>query len=149
MAADTLLHAAEVDLSYAMFGINSGDDGHIGIAGFHIQQAVEKTLKSVLRHFGVAYKKTHDIGSLMGQLGSNTSWVPDELWESLEVATPLLNTWENRPRYDEEPGYMVARRTAVKYYGVAKELLDAAIKVVEEERCEGAPVPTLSSLELD
>ena len=149
MAADSLLDAARVDLEYAAFGLDSGDDGYIGVAGFHIQQAVEKTLKSVLRYFGIPYKKTRDIGSLLGQLGDKTSWISDELWDSLSVAAPLLNTWESRPRYNEESGYLVARRTALKYYELAKELRHAAVAVVEDVKTEDTLVPSLSPLELE
>ena len=44
----------------------SGDpDVHESIWGFHAQQAVEKALKAVLAHAGVAVRRTHDIAELL------------------------------------------------------------------------------------
>ena len=38
---------------------------HDSLAGFHAQQAVEKALKAVLTHAGIAYRRTHDIAELL------------------------------------------------------------------------------------
>jgi HEPN domain-containing protein len=41
---------------------------HDSLAGFHAQQAVEKALKAVLAHAGVAFRRTHDIAELLDLL---------------------------------------------------------------------------------
>jgi len=38
------------------------------VLGFHAQQAVEKALKAVLAHAGVAHRRTHDIAELLDLL---------------------------------------------------------------------------------
>lgn len=38
---------------------------HDSLCGFHAQQAVEKALKAVLTHAGIAYRRTHDIAELL------------------------------------------------------------------------------------
>jgi HEPN domain-containing protein len=42
-----------------------------GIFGFHVQQAIEKSLKAWLSAVGVSYKKTHDIDHLLHLLSNN------------------------------------------------------------------------------
>jgi HEPN domain-containing protein len=47
--------------------------------GFHVQQAVEKSLKAVLAVNGVAYPYSHDLDGLIGLCQKNGVEVPDEL----------------------------------------------------------------------
>jgi HEPN domain-containing protein len=35
------------------------------VVGFHLQQCVEKALKAVLSHAGIAFRRTHDIAELL------------------------------------------------------------------------------------
>jgi len=62
--AQLLLESAGHDLraSQALAAIA---DIHDTIVGFHAQQAVEKSLKAVLSHAGVAFRRTHDIAELL------------------------------------------------------------------------------------
>lgn len=43
------------------------DDPHVqdALIGFHAQQAIEKSLKAVLSHAGVAFRRPHDIAELL------------------------------------------------------------------------------------
>jgi HEPN domain-containing protein len=65
--AETFLLAAERDeQAFRMLA----DDPmlHDSLAGFHAQQAVEKALKAVLAHAGVAFRRTHDIAELLDHM---------------------------------------------------------------------------------
>ena len=62
--ARTLIDAAEQDLRAARVLSHANDIGD-GVVGFHLQQSVEKALKAVLAHAGVAFRRTHDIAELL------------------------------------------------------------------------------------
>lgn len=44
---------------------------------FHAQQAVEKSIKAVLVHYGIEFRKVHDIDYLMTMLPQEVSVPPD------------------------------------------------------------------------
>jgi HEPN domain-containing protein len=46
------------------------------IIGFHAQQAVEKSIKSVLSHHGVEFRRTHDLIALLDLLEDNGFTAP-------------------------------------------------------------------------
>lgn len=50
----------------------------IEIFGFHVQQAIEKTLKAWLSYEGIQYVKTHDLDSLFKLLESNGISIPSK-----------------------------------------------------------------------
>ena len=150
MLSNPLLEAARSDLWYARCDVNSGDDGYIGNAGFHVQQAVEKTLEASLAYYGVAYRKTHDITSLLQMVSKTKDWIPEELWNELELSAPLLTSWENRSRYGETGPYLIAVRTVAKQLKLATELHRVAVKLFEEDKVsENAPTPTLKLMQLE
>jgi HEPN domain-containing protein len=62
--AETLLALALRD-KQAFDKLASDPQLHDSLAGFHAQQAVEKALKAVLSHWGVVYRRTHDIAELL------------------------------------------------------------------------------------
>jgi HEPN domain-containing protein len=65
--AETFLLAAERD-QQAFRKLADDPTLHDSLAGFHAQQAVEKALKAVLAHAGVAFRRTHDIAELLDYL---------------------------------------------------------------------------------
>jgi len=65
------------------------------ILGFHLQQAAEKYLKSLLSHLRIEYRFTHNLGELMHILEKKGHPVPPELRE-LKRLTPFATEW----RYD-------------------------------------------------
>lgn len=150
MLSNPLLEAARCDLGFASFGVNSGDDGFVGSAGFHVQQAVENTLKASLAYYGVEYKKTHDITSLLQMVSKTEDWIPEELWDELELSAPLLTSWKSRQRYGETGPYLIAVRTVAKQLKLATELHWVAVKLFEESKVsENAPTPTLKLMQLE
>ena len=53
---------------------------------FHAQQAVEKSIKAVLIHDGVEFRRVHDIAYLLGLLPADIS-LPPEVVESAELTS--------------------------------------------------------------
>ena len=62
-----LLELAESDYEVALI-VARAEKPHMDAAGFHLQQAVEKSLKAWLALKGVDYPKTHDLSLLFGLL---------------------------------------------------------------------------------
>lgn len=70
--AKLLLQKAREDLSAAQVLVATEDQAD-HIIGFHLQQAVEKALKSILAEHAIEIPRTHDLGYLVEptrQLGS-------------------------------------------------------------------------------
>ena len=70
------------------------DDG----LGFHAQQAVEKMVKAVLAHSGVAYERTHNIAYLLKLLDGAGISKPDGAND-----LPNLSPWAAELRYGRSP----------------------------------------------
>lgn len=70
------------------------DDG----LGFHAQQAVEKMVKAVLAHNGVAYERTHNIAYLLKLLDNAGISKPDGAAD-----LPNLSPWAAELRYGRSP----------------------------------------------
>lgn len=74
------------------------DEAYMNAVAYHLQQAVEKTLKAFLECVGVAVPNTHDIDKLVRMSVNNGSRV--ELTEWIEEKTDMLTRWETDTRYD-------------------------------------------------
>jgi HEPN domain-containing protein len=86
-AAASLLEKARGDRR-AFLSLADDPEVPTWIAGFHAQQAVEKSLKSVLVSVSVEYPRTHNLSMLIGLLGiQNTPLPPDN--ENLSELTPF------------------------------------------------------------
>lgn len=64
------------------------------IIGFHCQQAVEKLLKALLSDLGMRFRKTHEIGALMGLLAEAGEPLPDES-RQLDTLTPFGSVYRH------------------------------------------------------
>jgi HEPN domain-containing protein len=76
-----LLTLAERDYKSALI-LARASDPQSEAAGFHLQQAVEKSLKAWLAFKRIGYPKTHDLSLLFGLL--------EETGENIEAFWPLL-----------------------------------------------------------
>lgn len=75
--ARMLLKKAADDLTVARMILDAGSP--LDMAGFHAQQAAEKSLKAILAFHDVDYPKTHAIGELIGHVKPLvTDWPFDE-----------------------------------------------------------------------
>jgi HEPN domain-containing protein len=91
-----LLALAEKDYKAALI-LARAEDPQMDAAGFHLQQAVEKSLKAWLAQKGVEYPRTHDLSLLFGLLEDRGERI-DPFWSLLE-----LNSFAVQFRY-ELPG---------------------------------------------
>ncbi len=48
------------------------------VVGFHAHQCVEKALKAVLSHSGVAFRRTHDVGELLDLMSDAALALPPD-----------------------------------------------------------------------
>jgi len=91
-----LLELAERDFQAALI-LAHAENPQTDAAGFHLQQAVEKSLKVWLALDGVDYPRTHDLNPLLGLLEDQGENV-EPFWSLLE-----LNPFAVQFRY-ELPG---------------------------------------------
>jgi HEPN domain-containing protein len=91
-----LLALAEKDYQAALI-LAHADDPQTDAAGFHLQQAVEKSLKAWLALKGIDYPRTHDLNPLLGLLEDQDENI-EPFWSLLE-----LNPFAVQFRY-ELPG---------------------------------------------
>lgn len=66
MSGNSLIQSAKTDLAAASLMLdNPKNEGLYGVACFHCQQAVEKSLKGFIRHSGSRYPLTHNLRELL------------------------------------------------------------------------------------
>lgn len=94
--AKTLLTIADGDFRTASFAANGIADNQVRIENvfFMYQQAMEKTLKSVLCHLGIPVPLVHDLGVLLAKLPDDVQ--PDAGYELAE-----FNDFAGVRRYEQ------------------------------------------------
>lgn len=97
------------------------DEAYMNNVAYHLQQAVEKTLKAFLECVGVTVPNTHDIDKLVRMSKNNGSRVVLTDW--LEDKTDMLTRWETDTRYDMDY-YVEAEKVRIGLTEV-KKFLDA------------------------
>ena len=80
---------------YSTIAIN--DEAYLNYVGYHIQQALELSIKYVLEMNGVNYPKTHDIDQLIRLANINN--VDLYLNEYIDDHSEMFSLWEARTRY--------------------------------------------------
>ena len=110
--AKTLLNIAKGDLDTAKI-LLAHPGGRPENTFYLCQQAVEKALKAVLCHHGLALPLSHDIGALLAYLPDKISRPPDE--------TSLLGLTE----------FAMIRRYEEGLYEVTLEEIRAAVEAVD------------------
>jgi HEPN domain-containing protein len=105
----TLLDRANADLAVAKLitACEKTDESQIDIAAYHLQQAVEKSLKFMLNSAGRSHPRTHDIYVLAQQLDRYKFAIPEWVMENADV----LNEYETRTRYGAQ---LVASRSKIE-----------------------------------
>jgi HEPN domain-containing protein len=78
-----LLALAEKDYKAALI-LARASDPQMDAAGFHLQQAVEKSLKAWLALKRIDYPKTHDLNPLLGALEDQGERI-EPFWSLLEL----------------------------------------------------------------
>ncbi len=100
--------------------IPENDEAYMNTVAYHLQQAVEKTLRAFLECVGVTVPNTHDIDKLVRMSKNNGSKVV--LTEWLEEKTDMLTRWETDTRYDMD--YCVETEKVLRGLQEVKNFLD-------------------------
>ena len=116
-----LLALAEKDYKAALI-LARAEDPQMDAAGFHLQQAVEKSLKAWLAFKRVDYPKTHDLSLLLGLLEDQGERI-DPFWSLLE-----LNSFAVQFRYElageEFPNFKQLAKLTKKLLAHIQSILD-------------------------
>ncbi|MCD7817877.1 MAG: HEPN domain-containing protein [Lachnospiraceae bacterium] len=104
-----------------LLAVPMNDEAYINNVAYHLQQAVEKTLKAFLECTGVTVPNTHDIDKLVRMSNNNGSCVAITEW--IEDKADMLTRWETDTRYDID--YCVEKTKAAAGLGKIREFLDA------------------------
>jgi HEPN domain-containing protein len=93
------------------------------VIGFHLQQAVEKALKSILARHAIEIPRTHDLGYLIEAL----SGLEVEVSEAIS-SSDWLTPWGVLFRYDDDPTVSLNRDSALEAatatIGLAEQLVN-------------------------
>jgi HEPN domain-containing protein len=95
--------------------------------GFHVQQAVEKSLKAVLAAKGVEFPYSHDLDGLVRLCEKNGIEVPDDLSE-----VGRLSVFGVTLRYDASPAARLDREQALAWAAVAVAWARTIVEETEE-----------------
>lgn len=85
--AHVLLQAAQRDAAACM-RLAEYSDIHDSIVGFHAQQAIEKSIKAVLSHRRIEFRRTHDLAELLDLMADNGISPPPHA-DSLDELNPF------------------------------------------------------------
>ena len=124
--ARTLLGKAEIDLVNASVLCNSSQRNREGV-GFHVQQAVEKSLKAILAFHQIHYPKTHLISGLVRLASDNDIELPDTFRESDRYTIYAMGFRYDELGPDEEFDFDEAVTHATECVTFAKSLLEDAL----------------------
>lgn len=115
---DTLLGKAESNLFAAETVLQaSTDDSVVNIAAYHVQQAVELSLKHVLECSGIKYLHTHAIEDLVDLLPEEAEYIAELIGD----AAYMFTSWEAKTRYVK--GFSVSLKRVQQGMRKATELI--------------------------
>lgn len=118
--AQLLLQKAREDLSAAQVLVATEDQAD-HVIGFHLQQAIEKALKSILAVHAIEIPRTHDLGYLAEQISDLNIEIPKPV-----TTSDWLTPWGVLFRYDSYPEALdrdKALETAIAATSLADEVL--------------------------
>lgn len=97
---ETLLDKAIQNLNCAKILYSSEltlDEAYLNYVGYHLQQAVELSIKYMLEMNGIEYSKTHDIEQLiqLAKINDVKLYVTDYIDDKAE----MFSSWEAKTRY--------------------------------------------------
>ena len=109
---------------YSTIAIN--DEAYLNYVGYHIQQALELSIKYMLEMNGVNYPKTHDIDQLIRLANINN--VELYLNEYIDDHSEMFSLWEARTRYILN--YRLEKRKIERSLTETKSYLDVIEKMI-------------------
>ena len=122
----TLLKKAETDLLNATILRDSTQGNPEGI-GFHVQQAVEKSLKAILVFYVIDYPRTHSIAGLAQLVSENNIDLPAAFLDSNRYSSYARDLKYGEMSPNEEFDYDEAIVHAAECVNFAKSLLGKAL----------------------
>lgn len=130
MKNETLFDKAKQNLKvaesiYSTIAIN--DEAYLNYVGYHIQQALELSIKYMLEMNGVNYPKTHDIDQLIRLANLNN--VDLYLNEYIDDHSEMFSLWEARTRYILN--YRLEKRKIERSLMETKSYLDVIDKILD------------------
>ena len=93
----------------SLLAVPQNDEAYMNYVAYHLQQAVEKSLKAFLECVGVTVPNTHDIDKLVRMSKNNGSAV--EITDWIEDKADMLTRWETDTKYDID--YCVEKKRAI------------------------------------
>jgi HEPN domain-containing protein len=117
--ARLLLQKAREDFSAAQVLIATADQTD-HVIGFHLQQTVEKALKSVLASRAIEIPRTHDLGYLVELLSDIDLEIPKQV-----ASSDWLTPWGVLFRYDDDPNDSLDRDKALEASAAAIAFAEA------------------------
>lgn len=129
MNNETLFDKAKQNLKvaesiYSTIALN--DEAYLNYVGYHIQQALELSIKYMLEMNGVNYPKTRDIDQLIRLANINN--VNLYLNEYIDDHSEMFSLWEARTRYILN--YRLERRKIERSLTETKSYLDVIDKMI-------------------
>ena len=129
MNNETLFDKAKQNLKvaesiYSTIAIN--DEAYLNYVGYHIQQALELSIKYMLEMNGVNYPKTHDIDQLIRLANINN--VELYLNEYIDDHSEMFSLWEARTHYILN--YRIEKRKIERSLTETKSYLDVIEKMI-------------------
>ena len=107
----TLHDKAGSDIRMAVLALKQDDELDLQQAAYHVQQALEKTIKFFLEVNGVHFRKTHNVALLCELLPENQSVLSESDLDFIYTRSDTIAKWENEVRYDTD--YMATRRQVI------------------------------------
>lgn len=120
--AERLLRLARRDEA-ALRVLIEAPDVAVAVAFFHAQQAAEKALKAAMCLHGLAYRRTHDLEELAGQL-ADAGHPPSVGEADLRLLTPYAVEY----RYDDEAPELLAPAQALAIVDALLAWCDAQVQ---------------------
>lgn len=116
----TYLDIAKENLMVAKTIYNAYDDeSMLNYTGYHLQQAVELSLKYLLFINGIDFPKVHSINQLISIFEENNMF--DYIPNYIDDNSDMLTNWESMTRYIVN--YQIARRKIEKAIPVIEQFL--------------------------
>lgn len=138
---ETLFDKAKQNLKvaesiYSAIAIN--DEAYLNYVGYHIQQALELSIKYMLEMNGVNYPKNHNIDQLIRLANINN--VALYLNEYIDDHSEMFSLWEARTHYI--PNYRIEKRKIERSLTETKSYLDVIDRMISHhlENDEGLEI---------